>query len=360
MAEKEVGYIELEWICPNCSNRNKGSVTTCATCGAAQPQNVQFVQPLQTELIKDAELISKAQAGPDIHCAFCGARNPAGTKVCANCGADLVEGQRREEGRVIGAYQEKTGEKIKCPACGEINPAVNLRCSNCGAPLSVPQTTPVPTALVNQPQAKGLKPVILFGIIGIALICVIVALALLFRTNDETSVVVNREWQRAVILEQYGPVTRQDWRSEIPPAGNIETCQERQRSTSSEPLPGSREVCGTPYTVDEGSGFGKVVQDCVYEVYEDYCSYEIDDWSRVDQIVVQGSNNLPAWPDAQIESDQRLGERSEIYKIIFDSEGTTRTFSTSDEQLYRQATVGSQWILTLNGLGAIVDVQPSN
>lgn len=183
---------------------------------------------------------------------------------------------------------------------------------------------------------------------------------MLFRTNDQTSIVVNREWQRAVVLEQYGPVTRRDWRSDIPGEGNIETCQEQQRSTSSEPLPGSREVCGTPYTVDEGTGFGKVVQDCVYEVYEEYCSYVIDDWSRVDQIVVQGSDDLPAWPDTQIQSNQRLGDRSEAYEITFDSEGTTRTYSTNDAQLYQQATVGSQWILTLNGLGAIVDVQPSN
>ena len=360
MAEKEVGYIELEWICPNCSNRNKGSVTTCVSCGAAQPENIQFVQPLQTELIKDDEQIKKAQAGADIHCAFCGARNPAGTKVCTNCGADLVEGKRREAGRVVGSFQEKTGEKIKCPACGEVNPAINQRCSNCGSPLTTPQSAPVPAAPVVPTQSKGMKPVVLFGIIGAALLCFIVTLALIFRTNDETSIVVAREWQRAVVLEQYGPVTRQDWRSEIPVEGNIETCQERQRSTSSEPVLGSREVCGTPYTVDEGSGFGKVVQDCVYEVYEDYCSYEVDDWSSVDQIVVQGSNNLPAWPDAQIQSNQRLGDRSETYEITFDSDGTTRTYNTSDNQIYQQATVGSQWILTLNGLGAIVDIQPSN
>jgi hypothetical protein len=360
MAKKEVGYIELEWICPNCSNRNKGSVTTCSSCGAAQPQNVQFVQPLQTELIKDAEQIIKAEAGPDIHCAFCGARNPSGTKVCTNCGADLVEGKRREAGRVIGSYQEKTGEKIKCPACGETNPATNQRCSNCGSPLIAPQRSSAPVAPTLQPQAKGLKPVVLFGIIGAVLICIIVSLALIFRTSDEISIVVGREWQRAVVLEQYGPVTRRDWRSDIPVEGNIETCQERQRSTSPEPLPGSREVCGTPYTVDEGSGFGKVVQDCVYEVYEEYCSYQIDDWSKVDQIVVQGSNNLPDWPDAQIQSNQRLGERSETYEITFDSDGTTRTYTTSDIQLYQQATVGSQWILTLNGLGAIVDITPSN
>ena len=113
MAEKEVGHIELEWICPNCSNRNKGSVTTCASCGAAQPENVQFVQPLQTELIKDVQIIEKAKAGPDIHCAFCGARNPAGTKICTNCGADLVEGKRRVAGQVIGAFKEKSGEQIK-------------------------------------------------------------------------------------------------------------------------------------------------------------------------------------------------------------------------------------------------------
>jgi hypothetical protein len=30
MAEKELGYVELEWRCPSCGNRNPGSAKKCA------------------------------------------------------------------------------------------------------------------------------------------------------------------------------------------------------------------------------------------------------------------------------------------------------------------------------------------
>ena len=222
------------------------------------------------------------------------------------------------------------------------------------------QAASVPAAPANQPKSAKINPAILLGIIAVAVICVGIVLALLFRTKDETSVVTQRDWQRTIVLEQFGPVELNDWRSDIPSAGKIGSCQERQRSTSSEPVPGAREVCGTPYTVDEGSGFGKVVQDCVYQVYEDFCSYEINDWSKIDQLVVTGSNNLPSWPAPQLNSDQRLGDRSEVYQITFDSAGKIRTYTTSDAQIYQEASVGSQWILTLNGLGAIVEIQPAN
>lgn len=36
MARKSKGFVELEWSCPNCETRNRGSEKTCANCGAPQ------------------------------------------------------------------------------------------------------------------------------------------------------------------------------------------------------------------------------------------------------------------------------------------------------------------------------------
>ncbi len=359
MTEKELGHIELEWICPNCTTRNKGTVTTCIGCGAAQPPDVQFVQPLQTELINDSASIARAKAGPDIHCAFCGARNPAGAKVCANCGADLVEGKARQAGKVVGAFKETPEAKVTCPACGESNPALNQRCSRCGAPLGQAQTAAPAAEPAPAQPARKINRWALIAVIVVAAVCIIAVLAMLLRTQEAGSTVTERAWKRVVLVEQFGPEQHSDWRSELPAGAKVGSCSERYRYTSEQPVAGAREVCGTPYTVDEGTGYGKVVQECQYEVYEDYCSYEINDWSVVDQAVLQGSDNAPSWPNPQLAGNQRLGDRQETYQIIFESGGKTYTYSTSDENLYRQAVIGSSWTLTLNGLGEIVNLQPS-
>ncbi len=39
-----------------------------------------------------------ASAGADIHCGFCGTRNPATATICSQCGADLKEGKARQAG----------------------------------------------------------------------------------------------------------------------------------------------------------------------------------------------------------------------------------------------------------------------
>jgi hypothetical protein len=41
-------------------------------------------------MVTDEKAVQAAQAGADIHCAFCGTRNPATAKVCSQCGADLT------------------------------------------------------------------------------------------------------------------------------------------------------------------------------------------------------------------------------------------------------------------------------
>ena len=89
MARKKLGHIELQWTCPNCNGINPGPEKTCGNCGAPQPEDVEFEQADRQELITDEEKITKAEAGADIHCPYCGTRNPTGTEVCNNFGGDL-------------------------------------------------------------------------------------------------------------------------------------------------------------------------------------------------------------------------------------------------------------------------------
>jgi len=92
MARKELGHIELHWQCPNCDGINQGREETCSSCGAPQPEDVEFKQFSHQELLKDQKLIERAKAGADIHCAYCGTRNPAKAQTCSQCGSDISEG----------------------------------------------------------------------------------------------------------------------------------------------------------------------------------------------------------------------------------------------------------------------------
>ncbi len=131
---RTLGYVQNEWVCPNCNTRNKGGEKTCENCGAPQPENVQFQLPSEQKFVTDDNAVKAAQSGADIHCGFCGTRNPATAETCSQCGADLKEGKAREAGRVMQqpAAQPKI---VKCDNCGTDNPSSNAVCSNCGSPL---------------------------------------------------------------------------------------------------------------------------------------------------------------------------------------------------------------------------------
>ena len=42
MARKTLGFVPLIWQCPHCETQNPGPIKTCTSCGAPQPDNVDF------------------------------------------------------------------------------------------------------------------------------------------------------------------------------------------------------------------------------------------------------------------------------------------------------------------------------
>ena len=357
---KELGYVELEWTCPTCKTRNPGTAKICSGCGAAQPQNVEFETPAQAELTKDQDKIAQAKAGPDIHCAFCGARNPAGAKVCHQCGADLTEGKARQTGQVVGAYDPNAPKEVKCPSCGMMNPASARTCSRCGAPLArqeVPQAAPVPA------PASGGR-----GNMGWVLIAVILLVAvglgafvfMSFRTNDTTAQVSGAHWERSIDIIAPMPVRNSAWRDQLPAAANNVSCRQEFRYTSSEPVAGAREVCGTPYTVDTGTGMGRVVQDCEYQVYDDMCSYTTLQLAVINTVVSEGEGFTPKWPVASLAAEQKLGDRRERYVCEFSGDGSNYSYTVRSLDEYEQCQTGSRWKLQVNSFGDVVAAEPAD
>lgn len=358
MAKKELGHVELQWRCPNCGAVNPGPERLCVKCGAPQPTDVQFEQAEHQVLITDELVKAEVEAGADIHCPYCGARNPAIVKVCGQCGGDLTTGVRREAGKVVGALDTGPAGVVKCPRCGADNPDTAKECVSCGASLSLPKELEKP---VVAPTASKLSPLmialliagILLGIGG----CLAAAL-LLNRTETITARVQAVQWERAVPIEAFVPVTHQDWKDEIPAGAELGSCQDKLRFIEAQPVPGSVEVCGTPYTVDTGTGYGKVVQDCEYQVYDQYCSYSIQEWRQVDTVTLSGDGFNAVWPKPSLASGQRIGQNaSETYTVQFATDDQVYSYRIDDFDQFQQFQIGSTWNLSINALGNVVSVE---
>lgn len=360
MTEKTLGYIELEWTCKRCGTVNPGTETTCANCGAAMADQDKFDLPAQQELISDPGKLAQAEKGPDVHCPYCGTRNPAAAAVCSQCGAELKDALARQKGQVIGAYSSQAAADILCPSCGTPNPAGTARCTNCAGSLAGERRPSVPAAM---PASQGARrPNRTMLIVGAAMLAVLCLGAVLFiflgaRTEAQPAVVQSVQWERSIAVVEQLPVEHQDWKDQIPAGAQTGTCQMEYRFTQPDPAPGAEEVCGTPYTVDQGSGIAKVVQDCEYRIYDDWCDYSQLEWVVVDTVTAQGSDLDPLWPALSLAAGQQEGERQEAYVIVFRSGGETYTHRISDPGDFFQFEPGSEWTLEVNTFGAINEIR---
>jgi ribosomal protein L40E len=358
---RSLGFVENEWTCLNCNSRNKGSVKTCENCGAPQPENVQFELPSEQKMVKEEEKIKAAQAGADIHCGFCGTRNPVTAETCSQCGADLKEGKARESGRVMQAPPPQP-KVVTCTRCGTENPGANSTCSNCGAPL--PRVTPAQP--VAQPAARastspaGLTPaaslnaktnnkrnLFVFGGIFacLAVVCVTVLALFVFPSATVEATVTDVHWQTNVPVQEIREVSYSNERGNPPSDAYNISCRDE-----------SQEVCEEK-TIDKGNGFSEVVQECHTET-EQYCSYTVDEWQTIQTYALEGNDLYPVYENPNYSSDQRLGQQSEELSVTFSTEKGNKIYTPGSVSEFQQFDIGSVWTMKLNVMGGVVGVEP--
>ena len=359
MPQQELGYVELEWTCKNCGTRNPGTRKNCASCGAAMPKDAKFELPAQQEFIKDEAKIQAAEAGPDVTCPYCGTRNVSTATSCKQCGGDLKGAEARFKGGVLGAFDETKQPDVKCQNCGTLNPASALKCSNCGASLKRPEPKPQPAPQTIAPPTRT-SPLMIGGIVAVILLCIVGAYFLFFRTSDTVGTVSNLQWQRTIAIMAQVPVRDAAWQDQLPDGASVLGCELKPRRFSNVEEPNSVKVCGTPYIVDTGTGVGKAVQDCQYQVSEQYCSYTRLQWTVIDTIVARGTDLNPNWPALALKSGEKEGNRAQEYRVIFDAGGKQYTYTLSDPNEFARFQRGSRWNLKINGLGDIVAATPTN
>ncbi len=317
---------------------------------------MQFEAGASGELLTDEEKIARAQAGPDIACPYCGTRNLATAERCKQCAGELQGGEKREAGRVVGAYRPGAAPPIVCSACGTENAATATKCINCGAPLGKPAREPEvkPAKPAGRAMPRWLIPAIILVIVA----CIGFFAVQSMRRSQNVVEVQGVQWQRRILVQALIPVTRTDWLDQVPSDANVTKCNGRVRSVSPDPVPNSIEVCGTPYVVDTGTGVGEVVKDCEYQVSDSWCVYEVLAWVAVPAVVAEGTDYSPRWPETRLENNQKETGREETYSVILGGDGKTYRVPVRSLEELQQYQPGSRWRVEVNGLGGVVGVEP--
>ena len=357
MTQKELGYVELEWTCKHCGTINPGMKRVCSNCGAPIEKDDQFELPDQQVLITEQQKLEEAKAGPAIQCPYCIVLNPAGTKLCIQCGGDIQAGLARKAGEVLGAYQTAAVPDKPCPSCGQLVKANADRCPHCGGSLVNTPTIQAPAAPAG---SKKIPAWMIAGGIVLGVLCLAAVIAIIVlssRTNTITATVSDVRWQRSIEILAMQPAQRSAWEEDVPPEAQNVSCRDEYKETSSVPAPNATEVCGTPYTIDTGSGAGKVVQDCEYQVYASYCDFTALELTVVNIAEAMGNDNQPYWPGTNLQTGQQEGNRIEAYQVSFSTNGETYPYHTSDLNEFSQFSIGSQWLLDINTFGNIVEIQ---
>lgn len=351
MARRSKGFIELEWTCPNCTTRNKGSEKTCVNCGAPQPDDVQFEAPVEKKLVAEEKAGELRGRGADIHCGFCGTRNPSDAQTCSQCGGDLSEGKARQAGREID-MSARTPEKLICTNCGAENPGTNVNCQECGAPLprpaKAPPAMPASTVVADAAARDAKKKTnwLLLGGIGaaLALCCLAILLLFVFPSQSVQATVSDVYWQTSVPVQEIRAVDYDNERGSPPSGAYNVSCRDE-----------SREVC-QERTIDRGDGYAEVVEDCHTET-EQYCDYTVDEWTTIQTYTLDGHDLNPYYERPNLSNDQRLGNESADYTVYFDTEKGEIPYNPGDLGEFQQFRPGSTWTLKLNAVGGVLSVE---
>ena len=350
MEKKESkGFVELEWVCPNCDGVNRGSIKSCQNCGAPQPDNVKFRRASDEKIITDEKAAEAARAGADIHCGFCGTRNPATATNCSQCGGDLKEGKARQAGQVLQAAPAAP-KVITCKNCGAENPGTERVCKQCGAPLPRTDVEPMPTpaATSAMPVAKAQPKKInwlLFGGIGAFLLICCVAIFAIFLAPSKSvqGTVTDVYWETSVPVQEIRSVNYSNEQGSPPSDAYNVSCHTE-----------SKEVCEDK-TIDKGNGYAEVVQEC-HTDNTDYCSYTVDEWTTIQSYPLSGNDLFPVYAEPSVFNGQRLGNTSANLTVTFSTPKGTETYSPSSVAEFQQFEIGSTWNLTLNLLGGVLSV----
>lgn len=343
-------FIQLEWECPQCDGRNPGPEQSCLSCGAPQPDDVEFVAPAERKYVSDEKSLKAARSGADTHCGFCDTRNPGNAEICSQCGGDLAEGERRKAGGEV--RQRAAEQKIRCSNCDAENTSSNHTCAECGAPLAQQKLASA------QSDAKGIKAsggakekaspkkrgCIIGAVLAVIALCVAGAVFLFAPSESVAGTVSDVHWQTSIAVQEQQEVRHDNETGSVPSDAYDVSCHTE-----------SEQVCTTEL-VDQGNGFAEEVESCDTQ-NEEYCSYTALEWQTIETFTMDGNDYNPSYASPSLSNEQRLGNEDIDYSVNFSTEKGNIDYAPDDLDEYRQFQLGSSWNLNLNRLGTVVSVE---
>jgi len=271
-------------------------------------------------------------------CAHCDTKKLLGKthRHCPHCGAPQDETKRyfpSDADKVKVADHVFTGTDRKCGSCGTPQSAKAEHCGHCGASLGDARAVP----LVS--EQKPARPKRSYGWI---IVLVVVAFGFLIwfqciRKKTVAMQVAGHRWTTAIAIEEFREVTEEAWRDEVPTGARAVSCVRKQRSTRSVP---DGEDCRLERK-DKGDGTFEEVNKCTPRtrqegVDDDFCSFQIDRWTKVDELKQEGRGLTVTWaptpaPTAQVgRGARRVGPKQAVYTLELDDGKNVRTCDVSE------------------------------
>ncbi len=230
---------------------------------------------------------------------------------CPTCGAPQGEAKRyfpTEADKVLVKDHVFTGGDRTCASCGAAQSAKAEHCGTCGASLGVAKAVPLVTP--PKPVAKQKSNRIWFIVLGVVLFLVLIWF-MCIRKKEIAMQVTGHRWSVVQEIEEYREVSEETWRNEVPGGARQISCSRKQRSTRSVQ---DGEDCKVE-KVDKGDGTFEEVKKCTPRmkdegVDDDFCSFRIDRWTKVEELKGNGSGLDVKWPPLPASSAQtRIGAR---------------------------------------------------
>ena len=268
-------------------------------------------------------------------CDHCGTKGLLGKsqRHCANCGAPQNPDKRyyptpEQQQQVQG--HEYVGSDRTCPACSSPMSAKAKNCTQCGSPLDgSKEVRGVDEPAVPGPRKRSHR-IWLYVAIAVAVVAFAIWFIFIRKYSAQVQIAAHH-WERTITIEQFGDQHREGWRDELPAGAEMPLCSRRQRS--------SRQVQdGEDCHVerhDKKDGTFEQVKKCKPKyrsepVEDDWCTYTIRAWGKVDEARATGTGLTAGWPAvAGLTADapavlgaRRQGKRDEKLVLDFGDAGS--------------------------------------
>jgi hypothetical protein len=347
---------ELVWTCEHCGFQNLGRYKNCQKCGAPQSKDTKFHRPSDgPKEVTDPRLVQMAMNGPDVHCPYCGTRNPNGARLCSQCGGELRGGKIRETGDVDTKEDEGVYHGEYKPPDEEDENAEVDQVFAAPPPTSYPRQryTPVQQSILESTN-NTLLTNIGIGAIVVLLVGIFIWYAYMkwFKVTEVPVTLNSFSWKTEIHIGEIFTYHEGGW--SIPPGGRKTGSEERftgryyQKQVCEQvSVPKSEQyVCGET-CVDLGNGFEncsdrmctrnwtEMETQCHQEddysrpIYETWYFYDIDRWTQTRTVTASSLDNEPYWPEFNLAPGESEGDRTVMFVVNYTDElGETHTLTS--------------------------------